>query len=1252
MDRREKDIFILLKNYSFDDVSKSFFALTNYTSNVPSPIKAQYLYTILEFIHPKLETNNRINTYDDFIKFAEQLIPLLPRFTVLEDYLPQGDWGIIKYYFKEREYKIFYGSELSNVYDYFYSFEVVYTALDNKCKDELNRSPIEEFSFCLNLQDYIIHHLPQSSVDTSELKLEQFETPTQEFWNTVNNFIDVFDPTQITNSEKVELFTEDFDSHKPPDSFNIKDFEQKAYEGRNCQYFFYKKNQKLYPLLPRRFFPVLFNCWGELLVSIIDKLKPAFREIQISLGIQLYNFTRERINKRNVFSLINPIDKNTKPYDFDIHCAIHSQDRLFLIHITPPIVKERELNTYLENLTPKIEKALQYISITPNRCGLVLDQLIVEFKSTKANKSLELVFFVVAPRMDTGDFILKIPKNFHHEIIGIEQFLGIIDELKDSDELSDFYDYLVTMHDNAQLTIFSSHLDWFGSYRDSHSILVEGANEPTNIFLVPSYGTDFRYTSLSEFWRKYPEINFFGHPRSWKIEEQIGTDGRIILSSKSFRGFVYYQKVYSTSIFINAPFHLMNYEIGKTTDLMMQIIEDSFAIYKDNLNRLSYFSFKNKLQIFIAPDELVQESKELDHIKHLIPQDSLWGADFVRLKSSHDGMRLVFNRHKISEQLDNANDRSFQISIFLEVLTQINTDRLDKNFTEVVQFLKNEEQKRARFRTKITDKKVAYPEFESIVLPSPREFKLATKLVSQIAKSIGITPGVYSLEKAKKHLNNLISEIIETLDTKVGEFNIVGAIPYLIGKIDALTNRYKFERSSILMSVEHEIDYIPEKRLDERHSEYIQHHKNYRYLIEKFVQHQSKGKKELDSRSLQELLALVNRLLDLYFASDCLEYGILPTEVHINNDFIVDVIYDEIVYEREKQFGEEQAKLRLDVIGNKNDAPYIIKDKDVFARELNSSFMLNFGFEYYSLINFQNVLSAWAYYTNGIEKTVYSATEEEIENLCVQNINPFQKEESKNIIQFLTLDHTTILKTSNNDTDEEDLPVWEYRKRPTRYTLKPLIKINKKYYWGAHSMDDSKGTWLRPLYQYTLPVDLQARPIEKVIVSAHKEIEESLESMIVEIVSRYTQHIQKNFYPHKVDSKISDIGDCDILAYLPKESIILNIESKIINQIYCLKDSKRSREKIFGRIKSNGKFQKGYLQHHEERHNYLTEHTDNVFSLFKVYKPPNNPNIVSIIVTQASFWWTKFPIVKTPMQFVEIKLLSDFIDRLLQRSTD
>src|SRR5439155_24205945 len=165
-----------LKQYSFDDLAKAFLAVHLWSPNIASTVKLQYAYVTFQYAYVTLESicrelssENKIRTYENFRRFCEEFFRLLPSFETLEDFVPETDWGEIEYFFQDQRYRIFYGSELCNAYDFYYGFEIVFAELDDELARVSGRSPLTELRLCLELQDEILQSIQQA--DGSSLHL-------------------------------------------------------------------------------------------------------------------------------------------------------------------------------------------------------------------------------------------------------------------------------------------------------------------------------------------------------------------------------------------------------------------------------------------------------------------------------------------------------------------------------------------------------------------------------------------------------------------------------------------------------------------------------------------------------------------------------------------------------------------------------------------------------------------------------------------------------------------------------------------------------------------------------------------------------------------------------------------------------------------------------------------------------------------------------------------------------------------------
>lgn len=1239
---------ILIK-YSFDDLAKSFFTLNLWLPNIANFIKSEYLYVQLGAIAVKLQTENRIKDYKDFHKFCTEIIELIPSFPSIEDYMPERDWGNIKYYFKEKYYKIFYAANLSNPYDYYYSFEVIHTPLDEYYTSLIKRSPLQEFKFCLQLQEDLLNKIYQTADIDSNKCYEKFTIPPVEFWQESIAFIDDFNPVDIYEPELVELFV--YRVEKDFQEIGQDEFLNNVFEGGNCLYYFMEYKNKYYPVLPRNYFTVLMAKWSKLLKEhynkILELMEIDKKSMEIELCYRLSLFLHERVPKEEFLGLASPLDADMNANELMFN-VIQNKNKLFFIHLLPLFISGDEIKQQLQLLSPKIQECRKLLEVKPIRLGLHIERKMIEFLSNNPEANLEPVFIFIIPTLNIAPSAIPVPSEFMEDkIIMLDQFLGLIDEVQDIKELVNFFEFKEELDKSSILSPIQSLLDEFGSYRDSNKVLVSGAHIPTNISVDTSWGSNIRYRTLSEFWRLFPEEPYLKSPRAWNIMENRATESGIMLKLRNDRIYVYYQPLYKAVFFVSTQMHLMDLKRAQIADNLIHGFVDSLEQYAENLKNLVFTKAKITFNVIIFPASLVEQEKELSHVLHLMQKEKIWMIDCHQLGLRNIGIRVVYNDDMLINALQGATDRSLQIQFLTDILREMNQYFQDRNLDAVELKLQAEKLRPARFKIEMLDKKVSFPEHIKVVLPEEREFKIAENKMAFIANNLNIMPGIYEGDEAKTKINNLKEKLIEEIDACIATYDLKKSLPVLIRNIDALTFDYDMKTQRIKLSLTQEVDYAREERTNEIEGNFFRYHRDFRYLIEKFVQLQPTGTEELTEIRLQELIAMVDRLLGVYFASDNLYYGIYPVKVKIEYDYIVTVEYGEDIANMEKELGIMQAQIAQGVIGNKDDTPDNKTPIINYIDSLSLAFKKNLGFSLEDLLLFEAVLTTWPAHNDNVpESTHYSASLQDIKETCGKSVKDLPDTVIEGIAGFLTLMPEGLLKIEGDDKEADDLPVWEHNKRLSRYILKPLIKVEDNYYWGPFSIERNSMIWRNIVSNHRLPADIVAEDVKVVLLEGHSEHEKALEEKTAEIVKRFTPFIRANFYPHTIDATITDIGDIDVLAFIKDKNILLNIEAKVIDRFYNVKDMRRAEEKVYGRTKSNGTFEKGYLQKVEEREKYIKKEYSKVMVAMRWQQNIDPPRIVSIFLTRMTHLWTKFPSRDTSVNFVEIRMLQEFISKL------
>ena len=1239
-------IIELYKQYSARDVASSLFVSSLWLPNNGSTIKHQLQVTIFASLKPEVFVQkDKVTNYEEFKAFCGELYKLTPSFPMLEDYIPNFDWGSVKFHHDKVNYKIFYGTEISHMYDFLMAFQLIYASFNKEYKALSGRSPGIELKQCLFIQNEIIEHINfQPSEDRlNKIPLGHIEIAPKKFWIQANVVFKNLTKADFSNFSGKEDYVIELGSVNE-DILKEANFGNSAFEGALVPAYFIHYNGEYFPILPRKFSGILIDKWSELFSKYGSSIKSGEFSYQKELSLRVAKFLQERFLKQDFYPIVSAIQRDGRPHELTFSGYILSEDKLVLFYVLKPYNTKVDIEKELKKLGPKLKEALNLISKEPVTLGLHLKRGNIVYGNKVPDKKLKPQVFVILPQATTQAILIDIPIDFPGDIVFIDQFLGVMDEIDKPGELSEFLDYMKEIESRIK-TPFTTLLDQYGSFHDSSGVLISGANEPNIIMLDFQWGTDFRYKSLESFWEIYPEVDFMGHPRSWRVKQETPT--RVRLSAKSYLCCAIHLKIYETNIFITSPFNSQDYEQGSISNLLMECLEDYLSRLKGVIQKHCFFEFCKRLEIFIFPNTLL-EGDQFNNIKHLNPLNCYWKSETGYPKPGCPGIRLVFNYKNLLEAFKDSMTNDVEVDLLIEIITKLNEFCFDPDFSRYITELTKEKGRLPRFKTIYTSKVVAFPEHINSEVPTIHDHKLSRKTEAQIALSCEIKPGKYKLDKAKQIMNSLRREMVKEIDREISQYSYEENIKYLITRIDALINEFAIEKIRLKESLKHEVDFVREEHYSKANEKLISQHKNYRYLLEKFVQIKPNSTKRLSDKSFRYLVALVDKIHEIYSASDNLNYEIYSVGLTIDRDFLFQVKYKEDLDSMQKKYSQDQARIDLGSEGNESDRVDSSIPIEDHLDQLDKAFKKDFGFGLKNMVNLLHVMSLWPSYTQGVEEApYYLASKEEINKVAEKDIKDFDVSKTEKILDFLTLKKEGMLTILGSSKPAEDLPVWEHQKRPYRYLIRPLFFINGKYCWGPHSTERSSNVWINITTNGFLPADFTATNVNKVLSTNQVALEKNLENKTLEILKRHTTFAERVNYGRGTHDQ--SLGEYDVLSYLPQKNILLNIECKDIVGAFCLKDAKRIRDRIFRPEYEKGRRVKhpGNLIKVEKREEWLKDNT----SLFaKVLKWPinKNPKIISIYVTRMDYWWTKFPPRPTTVGFMRVDFLDKYIKDLLK----
>ena len=584
----------------------------------------------------------------------------------LEDYVPKLDWGEIRFPFGTKKYRIFQGGDLENAYDYLTLFEIIYRPVDEEMTELAGRSPLDELRRVLTLQDTIIRGISSQPTRSSlEISPGDLSIPTEVFWRDATRIYEMLDvnlvaatsllrefsiplgglPLAVLSKDKVVAAVSD--SQTFPSVFI-------EYEGRH------------FPILPRRMFGVLFDAWGELLKRHQDAFQRADGPHESEVAGGFYGFVKERFSKDDAMFFVSACDEEKKSHEIVFPAAIKSRDKLILFYILPPATDAEVLSRKLAEVSPKLKEAIRLFQVLPIQLILHLDGKRAEFSSG----ALTPMIFIVIPQTSTGPCHIRIEEELPGRMESMDSVLAMLDEIYEVEQLSDFVDYLKMM-DTAFMAPMTSLMDKFASFQDSHGVLIGGASEPDMVMLDPHWGSSYRFQSLAKFWSLYPERDWFGHPRSWKVHEE-GLH-RIRLTPRSFFGSVLYCRIGKAHVFVTCPFDAMSFEQLRVASFLAECTEDNLYLYRDVVGTHPVFKDDHRVIVQIFPHSLITANANFTHLLHLDPGGQLWCSDTGYADEDSVMVRIVFNSEAVEGAFLKVQDRSMEAALLLEIIQQLDS---------------------------------------------------------------------------------------------------------------------------------------------------------------------------------------------------------------------------------------------------------------------------------------------------------------------------------------------------------------------------------------------------------------------------------------------------------------------------------------------------------------------------------------------------------------------------------------------------
>lgn len=1196
----------LFARYAADDVIVSLNVSDLWLPNISSQVKHALAFAVsIAMAADSFKGTERIEAYSDFKQFIEQVYAILPSFLGLEDYVPETDWGEVKFPSKDSLLRIFYGGAVERIPDFITAFHLVHGG---------HVQANQDMHLALLTQDHVLTAVDRASAGVADdIETGHIEIPAEAFWRACRDAILSLSVRAELAGVSQGLVTKLGVQSAPKRRM---DFGDGVIMGTALPAFLVEVGTHRFPLALRNAAATVIQHWaGKNNVASADAIAD-FVSARLGDVIKgpLKVITRTEWQPF-IFSAV--ILGGAKPY---LVIAMEEAELAQLPRLEAGLKKAVSSGEWV--LQPMDNHGAIQIR-TPDGVLSTIDQLVV---------------IAVLSRVTTVSGILKIPRTTAH-VLPLSDFVTIFDSIEDIKELDRYWAFM----DAHSLTIggFNGPADRFAAFRDSNALLADGALVPRMITLDPHWGSTWRYRMLKKYWDNAPP-SFPDLPSTaWNVERD--PDGLYKSLAKRIPalswGLVVGNCVVHFMLVVGEqPIEL---DDGRILELLVQCLADVLNQRQPILSSLPLFKYRQIVTTCQAKMDSLVSQEDRDHSGQ--PLFSDWQ---VTENATTCSVHVVVqaNLQHVQKHLADVTDASFEVAAAAAWIDGVSSCLSLTTDPAVLAELSTTATRKPRFMLKVMQRTIDVPDYASPRVPGPEHYKLARRDLAVAFKDLGAKEGKYELAAAKALIDPARDRFRALIHSRISSLRRTDLVQFCIEQLDALIVKYDREQTRIQISLAHEVSYDRTKSLAEAHEQFVKESRNYRYLLECTLSMEASGSDEVTIEAMVRLAASVDWLMVLYNASDVLHNGLDVAGLELDHFYIPHVYYSEITDHSETSFANEAADIKLGVGLRASDEVRAIRQTDPEWSGFDQAFKQDTGVSLNMFLTSLYVLSRWpsAINTKDLQFS-YSAPRGKVCDVLVESITDMTPEDAEKVISLVSLDPKGIRRLLGKSTDEGDVPVWEHNKRGDRYTIKPLIQDEKgSLTWGAASMERAARIWRQTLANGYMPADFDWRNIKEAVRGIKARLDEQLETATATVLLRASPYAMKgiDFMRRFPKESFDDVGDFDGLAYWPETNQWVTAECKYNQPAFCLKDARRLRDRIFGTQANREQFAKI-----ERRRAFLQAYLERIRTALGWPPPPAGlqPTVHELYVSRDIYWWMRNTPYPVPTLFVRVDSLDNWL---------
>jgi len=1209
--RRIEQTGSVLRRYKRIDAALALSISDLWPANVASPIKHMFAWSVLLRTEEASSDALAIATYEEFVGFVNALYAVWPDFPMLEDFASEADWGQTRVRLDSDFVPIFYGSCIERIPDFVEAFRISYADVETAQVD---------MNLAVAAQTCIIKSMPElAKASMPQPGIGDVEVPPEKFWLTCRStIIQLGQDLANRRTHASKDLEASFGALKDPLTHD--GFGNAVMAGEVLPYLAVTDGDSWVPISVRNMPGVVIDYWAALHAQ--------------GVGAEVHRRFGRFIAERFRHSRIGPITLfvgETAIHQLPISCLIPSKSGVYLVcacdHQSYPQASNASQDVYDalkrgERAHFQLADGRRFYLGSDRSRYLKADEVRVLIVLTQSGTALGMLDPVVRPA----------------RLMPLADFITIFDDLDQPDDIESFWKFMDGQR--AMFSPFSSGLaDQFASYKDSHGVLVDGAMEPSMLMLDTSWGTSRRFKELSSFWALAPS-RFPTDSTGWRLSS--ATSGVTRMESRRLPLLGFSTQVDACTVQTLVPIvpHLQEID-GRMLEMFARLLTDQFFRQRDLMSTMPLLQLPHLILTCGVDARDVIEPEQAPESLATFPEVIVKTS---RSEAQPHVILLTISTRAVLAGLNDSKDASFEVRCLIEALQRCHEEYGLTFSNDLVGALQSRATAAARFHLQQAQRLVDVPDFVDPVVPSPMDYKQARKHLAVAMQRSGLNPGRYELKDAKTKIDVGRDFLRNHIEQRLGSLDRHLLIRQCIEQHDALISAERFAVLRAQQSLAHDVEYDRFEAVEKARKDLGTAARHYRYLLEKVLSSTGVGAQQTTSEVLRELVGLVDWYKVLADAGDVLHTGVDVGGIEIDDFHVPQIFYSADSAERGEKYALEYARSRLGINLNDQDEVEGPLEELMADERMRQAFKQDLGFELRHLLSALVVLSQPVQL--GLTDTLalsYVATAGRLSQLLMDNIEGLERSESAVILEFLTLSGPHIRRLAGRDVDESEVPYWEHNKRIHRYAIRPLIAEGDALRWGAETASRALNIWSASVRDGYLPADFSWPNVEPFIREIKEGIEKKLEARAGEVLLRHTPYVMRNldFYRKFRSERFDDVGDFDVFAYWPLTNTLLVAECKYNQPAYSMKDTRRLRDKIFGKSEDdrNGQFSRIL-----RRRQFLLQHRSRLLELLGWPSPQGDqPRDLEIYVSRVIHYWMVHPPYEVPTAFTRIDALDAWL---------